>query len=119
MFDFVIFSILQVLERLFLDGPSTPHEAKALSTETLLDILLILYNECCNSSLRKEKTLTDFIELGRTRARHYTDTDENQITYKTCLICINMQVPSSLLCSQASHIVVYPLHLTPHDNDIG
>ena len=65
----VIFCCLQVLERLFLDGPSTPHEAKALSTETLLDILLILYNECCNSSLRKEKTLTDFIELGRTRAR--------------------------------------------------
>ena len=56
----------QVLERLFPDGPETPHEAKALSTETLLDILLILYNECCNSSLRKEKTLTDFIELGRT-----------------------------------------------------
>ena len=55
-----------MLERLFLDGPETPHEAKALSTETLLDILLILYNECCNSSLRKEKTLTDFIELGRT-----------------------------------------------------
>ena len=73
MFDFVIFSILQVLERLFLDGPETPHEAKALSTETLLDILLILYNECCNSSLRKEKTLTDFIELGRTRARHFID----------------------------------------------
>ena len=60
---------LQVLERLFLDGPETPHEAKALSTETLLDILLILYNECCNSSLRKEKTLTDFIELGRKAVR--------------------------------------------------
>ena len=65
---------MQVLERLFLDGPETPHEAKALSTETLLDILLILYNECCNSSLRKEKTLTDFIELGRTtRSPHCID----------------------------------------------
>ena len=73
---------MQVLERLFLDGPETPHEAKALSTETLLDILLILYNECCNSSLRKEKTLTDFIELGRTRARH-KHTDENQTTFRT------------------------------------
>ena len=86
MFDFVIFSILQVLERLFLDGPETPHEAKALSTETLLDILLILYNECCNSSLRKEKTLTDFIELGRTRARHFIDIlMKIRLLFKTCI----------------------------------
>jgi hypothetical protein len=56
---------LRELEALFLEGPESAHEAKALSTETLLDILLILFNECCNSSLRKEKTLTDFIELGK------------------------------------------------------
>ena len=60
---------LKELEALFVEGPESPapavHEAKALSTETLLDILLILYNECCGSSLRKEKTVTEFIELGR------------------------------------------------------
>ncbi len=55
---------LRELEAVFSDGPESAHEAKAFSTETLLDILLILYNECCNSSLRKEKTVTDFIELG-------------------------------------------------------
>ncbi|TRY72632.1 hypothetical protein TCAL_17134 [Tigriopus californicus] len=55
---------LRELEALFLEGPdSGVHEAKSFSTETLLDILLVLYNECCNSSLRKEKTVTDFIEL--------------------------------------------------------
>ena len=56
---------LRELEALFGEGPESAHEAKAFSTETLLDILLILYNECCNSSLRKEKTVTDFIELGK------------------------------------------------------
>ena len=64
---------LKELERLFADGPEGANEAKAFSTETLLDILLILFNECCNSSLRKEKTVTDFIEIGRTRdlTRYY------------------------------------------------
>lgn len=57
---------LKELEAVFCDGPESVHEAKAFSTETLLDILLILYNECCNTSLRKEKTVTDFIELGKT-----------------------------------------------------
>lgn len=34
------------------------------SIETLIDILLVLYDECCNSSLRREKTVSDFIEFG-------------------------------------------------------
>ena len=38
-------------------------QVKCFSTETLLDILLVLFNECNNSSLRKEKTVTDFIEI--------------------------------------------------------
>ena len=58
---------LKELEAVFCVGPESAHEAKAFSTETLLDILLILYNECCNTSLRKEKTVTDFIELGKER----------------------------------------------------
>jgi hypothetical protein len=41
------------------------HESKCFSTETLLDVLMVLFNECCNSSLRKEKTVTEFIELGK------------------------------------------------------
>ena len=36
---------------------------KLLSIETLLDALIVLYDECGNSSLRREKTVSDFIEL--------------------------------------------------------
>ena len=62
---------LQQLEALFLSGPimssaTATSEAKCFSTETLLDVLMVLYNECCNSSLRKEKTVSEFIELGKT-----------------------------------------------------
>ena len=58
---------LSELESLFRVGPESAHESKTFSTETLLDVLLVLFNECANSSLRKEKTVTDFIELGKTR----------------------------------------------------
>lgn len=34
-----------------------------MSVEALLDCLIVLYDECCNSSLRREKTVSDFIEL--------------------------------------------------------
>ena len=60
---------LRELEALFLGGPlmssATNHQAKSFSTETLLDVLMVLYNECCNSSLRKEKTVSEFIEFGK------------------------------------------------------
>lgn len=36
---------------------------RCLSIEALLDCLVVLYDECCNSSLRREKTVSDFIEL--------------------------------------------------------
>lgn len=42
-----------------------PGPGKSLSVEALLDCLLVLYDECCNSSLRREKTVCDFIELVR------------------------------------------------------
>jgi len=35
-----------------------------LSIELLLDALVVLYDECCHSTLRKEKTVSDFIEKG-------------------------------------------------------
>ncbi|XP_037947588.1 serine/threonine-protein kinase Genghis Khan isoform X3 [Teleopsis dalmanni] len=38
-------------------------DRKAISVEGLLDALLVLYDECCNSSLRREKTVSDFIKL--------------------------------------------------------
>ncbi|XP_011291826.2 serine/threonine-protein kinase Genghis Khan isoform X6 [Musca domestica] len=41
-----------------------PH-GKAISVETLLDALLLLYDECSNSSLRREKTVSDFIKIAK------------------------------------------------------
>ncbi|XP_018577381.1 serine/threonine-protein kinase Genghis Khan [Anoplophora glabripennis] len=52
---------LKHLERLFLGGPVLGKEL-SFSIETLLDLLIVLYDECCISSLRKEKTVSDFIE---------------------------------------------------------
>lgn len=43
------------------DGLVRPE--RSLSIEALLDCLVVLYDECCNSSLRREKTVSDFIEL--------------------------------------------------------
>lgn len=52
---------LRQLETLYLGGPLTAH-GQAFSIETLIDVLLVLYDECSNSSLRKEKTVSDFLE---------------------------------------------------------
>ncbi|XP_045464345.1 serine/threonine-protein kinase Genghis Khan isoform X2 [Harmonia axyridis] len=53
---------LRRLEALFLGGPVVA-KGQSFSIETLLDILVVLYDECCNSSLRKEKTVSNFIEF--------------------------------------------------------
>ncbi|XP_030200479.1 serine/threonine-protein kinase MRCK beta isoform X1 [Gadus morhua] len=51
---------LKKLEQLLLDGPR--HNGTCLSVETLLDVLVCLYNECCNSPLKREKHVTDFLD---------------------------------------------------------
>ncbi|XP_067240956.1 serine/threonine-protein kinase MRCK beta isoform X5 [Chanodichthys erythropterus] len=51
---------LKKLEQLLLDGHQK--NEKSLSVETLLDILICLYNECSNSPLKREKHVTDFLE---------------------------------------------------------
>lgn len=54
---------LRELEHLFLSGPVLS-DGQSYSMETLLDVLLVLFDECTNSSLRREKTVSDFIEYG-------------------------------------------------------
>ncbi|XP_046836428.1 serine/threonine-protein kinase Genghis Khan isoform X2 [Vespa crabro] len=55
---------LRQLEALFISGPVQGGQVgHTFSIETLIDILLVLYDECCNSSLRREKTVSDFIEF--------------------------------------------------------
>ena len=52
---------LKQLERLLLTNGDD--DCSSISVETLLDVLLVLYDECCNSALRREKTVSDFIEM--------------------------------------------------------
>lgn len=47
------------------DAMISNHPGKPISIEALLDCLLVLYDECCNSSLRREKTVSDFIDIGK------------------------------------------------------
>ncbi|KAJ8356294.1 hypothetical protein SKAU_G00190880 [Synaphobranchus kaupii] len=51
---------LKKLEQLLLDGRQK--NERSLSVETLLDILICLYNECSNSPLKREKHVADFLE---------------------------------------------------------
>ncbi|KAF7640516.1 hypothetical protein Mgra_00000339 [Meloidogyne graminicola] len=53
---------LRQLEHLYLNG--APY-SEAFSHETLLDTLICLYDECCNSSLRKDKAISEFVEFAR------------------------------------------------------
>jgi len=55
---------LRYLEELFVNGVSQS-DGRALSIETLLDILIVTYDECCNSTLRREKSISEFVEFGK------------------------------------------------------
>lgn len=55
---------LKKLEKLILDGPAQSN-GQCLSVETLLDILVCLYDECNNSPLRREKNIMEFLEWGK------------------------------------------------------
>ena len=53
---------LKTLENLFSSYGNVADEV--FSVETLLDSLLVLYNECTSSSFKREKNVTEFIESG-------------------------------------------------------
>uniref|UniRef100_A0A671LE09 non-specific serine/threonine protein kinase n=1 Tax=Sinocyclocheilus anshuiensis TaxID=1608454 RepID=A0A671LE09_9TELE len=52
---------LKKLEKLILDGP-VQSNGQCCSVETLLDVLICLYDECINSPLRREKNIAEFLE---------------------------------------------------------
>lgn len=54
---------LRKLEQWFLQVPK--NKGNALSIEWLQDALVVLYDECCNSTLRREKNISDFVEFGK------------------------------------------------------
>uniref|UniRef100_A0A672JNG4 Serine/threonine-protein kinase MRCK alpha n=1 Tax=Salarias fasciatus TaxID=181472 RepID=A0A672JNG4_SALFA len=55
---------LKKLEKLILDGPAQSN-GQCLSVETLLDILVCLYDECNNSPLRREKNILEFLDWAK------------------------------------------------------
>lgn len=55
---------LRKLEQLYLNGVAKS-SGLALSVETLLDVFLVLYDECSSSTLRREKNISEFVEFGK------------------------------------------------------
>ncbi|XP_021573884.1 serine/threonine-protein kinase MRCK alpha isoform X5 [Carlito syrichta] len=55
---------LRQLEQLILDGPAQTN-GQCFSVETLLDILICLYDECNNSPLRREKNILEYLEWAK------------------------------------------------------
>lgn len=55
-------SRLGELERLLFN--SSIKDQTVLGVEALLDAFVVLYDECCSSTLRREKTIAEFIEHG-------------------------------------------------------
>lgn len=54
---------LKELEKLYTQIPGI--EREVFSVETLLDILLVLYDECNTPLLKRDKHVTDFIDIGK------------------------------------------------------
>ncbi|NWR47468.1 MRCKA kinase, partial [Regulus satrapa] len=55
---------LKQLEQFILDGP-TQTNGQCFSVETLLDILICLYDECNNSPLRREKNILEYLDWAK------------------------------------------------------
>ena len=51
------------LETLYLSGIRNSNH-QAVSIETLMDVLVVMFDELCGSNLRREKNITDFVEWG-------------------------------------------------------
>lgn len=55
---------LKKLEQLYLRGVQNSN-GQAVSVETLLDVLICLFDECSSSTLRREKSVSEFVEFGK------------------------------------------------------
>jgi len=54
-----------VLDAVFLRRGSQQNARDSYySVETLLDSLMVLYQECCSSSMRRERNIAEFVESG-------------------------------------------------------
>ena len=52
------------LDTIFLRRAQKADTNAFYSVETLLDSLMVLYQECCSSSMRRERTISEFVDSG-------------------------------------------------------
>ena len=72
---------LRQLEQFILDGPAQTN-GQCFSVETLLDILICLYDECNNSPLRREKNILEYLEWGKFGFRKYSSARHHDLIVK-------------------------------------
>lgn len=85
---------LKKLEKLILDGPSQSN-GQCFSVESLLDILVCLYDECNNSPLRREKNILEFLDWGKAYFTHYMPCISG-VPYVSC-VAIHIRKANKLL----------------------
>lgn len=54
---------VKALEELYISGVNNS-DGQAVSIETLLDVLVVLYDECQSSTLCREKNISGFVNYG-------------------------------------------------------
>lgn len=55
---------LNALEKLYTSPHSGNGQREKFSTETLLDILIVLFDECNTTVMKRDKRVLDFLEVG-------------------------------------------------------
>ena len=54
-----------ILYFVYVSGGVQNSNGTTLSVESLLDILIVLYEECQTPALRREKRISEFVDFGR------------------------------------------------------
>ena len=76
------------LEQVFLNGV-TKSKGQSLSVETLLDALLVLYDECNSSALLREKNVSEFVDYGEysyqvISIKSFNSSSEFDVNFTSC-----------------------------------
>ncbi|XP_041468189.1 serine/threonine-protein kinase MRCK alpha-like isoform X2 [Lytechinus variegatus] len=76
---------LKTLEKLYLNGVPQSN-GSTLSLESLLDVLVLLHDECHASTLRREKSVTNFIEWAKLPVKKVKDLRLHKEDFETLKI---------------------------------
>ena len=49
---------------IFLQSRNIDNKDTMFSVETLVDIMLVLFDECCTSNIKRERTVVEFVKTG-------------------------------------------------------